>query len=327
MKNRTKLIGLIALLFIAAAFLLWPSNRDKTLKEKGKATSQSPNAPSIPVVVPPTKGGAASPSNPMQALMQTPIDFYGIVLDQDGNPVPSAKVSATVLDNMMKGSPLSTSSDAKGKFGIKSRGLSLHIEVSKPGYCFVEMGGILKPSSQGFDFGVDNGKGIYQTDQASPSIFHLRKAGNAIALDRLTANPKVPRDGTPVTVYPSRTSTVGLQILCRTNEDNQVPNAPYDWRCEIKVDGGGIQEMAGEHIFVAPDGGYSPSAVIDMPKTLDSKQWNSRASRSYWLRFSDNTFGKINFMMNARGDHFAVINGFRNPSPNDRNLEPKLDAR
>ncbi|MES2506443.1 MAG: carboxypeptidase-like regulatory domain-containing protein, partial [Verrucomicrobiota bacterium] len=213
MKSRTKLIGLIALIFIAAA-LLWSTNRDEPLKQKDKATTQSPNVPSLPVVVVPTKAESTPSPNPMQVLMQTPIDFYGIVLDQDGSPVPSAKVSATVLDNMIKGSPISTSSDATGKFGIKSRGRSLHIEVSKPGYYFVEKGGALKPSSQGFDFGVDNGKGIYQPDQASPSIFHLRKAGNAIALDRLTANPKVPRDGTPITVSPSKTSTVGLQLLC-----------------------------------------------------------------------------------------------------------------
>ncbi len=32
-------------------------------------------------------------------------------------------------------------------------------------------------------------------------------------------------------------------------------------------------------------------------------------------------------MMIAGGDHFAVIQGFRNPTPEDRNLEPKLDER
>lgn len=64
-----------------------------------------------------------------------------------------------------------------------------------------------------------------------------------------------------------------------------------------------------------------------MPKTLDRKLWNRRASKNFWLRFPDKTFGRISFLMIAGGDHFAVIQGFRNPTPEDRNLEPKLDER
>lgn len=138
----------------------------------------------------------------------------------------------------------------------------------------------------------------------------------------------MPRDGSLITVGLSKISTVALQISCRTIEDvTQPPNAPYDWCCEISVDGGGIQEVLDEHSFTAPEGGYASSADINMPKSLAPKEWNSRARKNYWLRFPDNTFGKISFMMNARGDHFAVIEGVRNPSPNDRNLESKLDDR
>lgn len=79
--------------------------------------------------------------------------------------------------------------------------------------------------------------------------------------------------------------------------------------------------------FLSPEEGYEESFVIDMPKTLDRKLWNRRASKNFWLRFPDKTFGRISFMMIAGGDHFAVIQGFRNPTPKDRNLEPKLDER
>lgn len=269
-----------------------------------------------------------SQPDPLLALMQTPIEFYGVVLDQNGSPVPSAKISASALDNMLKGSPISTITDASGRFTIKSKGLSLHVEVSKSGYYYVDKGGALKPSSQGFDFGLDDGRGVYKPNPAAPTVFHLRKTGNPVQLELLRAQSKIPRDGRPVAVGLSKTSKVIAKIGCLTVEDNrQTPNAPYDWRCEIAIESGGIQEAIDEHIFIAPDGGYASFAVIDMPKTLDAKRWSSRANKNYWLRFSDNTFGKISFMMIAGGDHFAVINGFRNPSPNDRNLEPKLDAR
>lgn len=328
MKKPTKIIiGIVTLFLVLAFVLFWPANREESLRVQGEATSLAKTS-SVPSGVSPTIGSTTLATNSLSALMQTPIDFYGVVLDQAGNPVPSAKISASVLDNMVRGSPISVITDATGKFTIKSKGRSLHIEVSKSGYYYVEKGGALKPSSQGFDFGLDGGRGIYQPDAASPTVFHLRKAGNPVQLDALRGQSKVPRDGSPITISLSETSQITLTISCHTLEDDtQLPNAPYDWRCEITSEGGGIQEAKDEHSFLAPSEGYTQLALIDMPKTLDPKQWNSRASKNYWLRFPDSTFGKIRFMMVARGDHFAVINGFRNPTPNDRNLEPKLDTK
>jgi hypothetical protein len=327
MKNRNLIMGVVALLLVIAVVFLWPTDQGEALK----GDTNSPTLPSVssaPSGLPPIVSTSTPRANPLVALMQTPIDFYGVVLDHENNPVPSAKVEASVLDNMMKGTPITTTAGADGRFTIKSKGASLHIMVSKNGYYFVGKNGLLRPSSQGFDFGVDNGRGVYQPDAASPVVFHLRKAGNPVPLDALRGQSKVPRDGSPVTIGLSKTSAVAFQISCRTNEDaSQAPNAPYDWRCEIQPEGGGIQEVVDEHSFLAPSDGYTQLVMIDMPKSLDRKVWNSRVSKSYWLRFPDNTFGKISFMMNARGDHFAVINGFRNPSPNDRNLEPKLDVR
>ena len=93
------------------------------------------------------------------------------------------------------------------------------------------------------------------------------------------------------------------------------------------MEGGGIQEAKDDLAFEAPADGYASSTIIAMPKTLDVKEWSSDTQKSYWLRFPDNTFGKIVFRMIAGGDHFAVIDGSRNPSPNDRNLEPKFESR
>ncbi|MCE9518199.1 MAG: carboxypeptidase-like regulatory domain-containing protein [Verrucomicrobia bacterium] len=312
MKNKTEMIGLVSLLLVSVAFLYRTTVYNKAIKGGVEAI--------VRVIW--------SRPDPIQALMQTPIEFYGIVLDQNGNPVPAARIEVSVFDNMTKASLRNTTSDAAGKFKIQTKGAGLRIEITKSDYYYVDPGGELKPSIQSFDFGADLGRGINKSDSFSPIIFHLRKAGNPIPLERLRAQPKVPRDGSLISVSLSKRDKINLQIRCRTTEDNtQPPNAPYDWRCEVSIDGGGIQEAKDEFGFLAPEDGYTSSAIIDMPKTLDSKKWNSRANRHYWLRFPDNTLGKVDLMMIAGGDHFAVVNGFRNPSPNDRNLEPKLDAR
>jgi hypothetical protein len=90
----------------------------------------------------------------------------------------------------------------------------------------------------------------------------------------------------------------------------------------VDVEGGGIQDRTDETNFSAPEEGYASSAVIDMPKSLGVKKWFSDVTRNYWLRFPDNTFGRIEFRMIAAGDHFADIGGYRNPTANIRNLEP-----
>lgn len=272
------------------------------------------------------KGNVGSP-NLMQTLMLTPVKFYGIVLDQDGQPVPAAKVEVSVLNNFTKGTPISTTSDASGKFIIRSRGASLHVEVSKQGYGRIDRESKFKPSSQGFDFVDGIGKGIHHPDSASPVVFQLRKPRNPVALERLAVNPSVPRDGTPITVNLSKTSTAAVQIRCLTNEGNPVPMGRYNWRCETSVKGGGIQEVKEDEVFEAPEDGYASSAVIEMPTTLDVKVWRSRVEKKYWLRFPDNTYGRVEFSMHSGGDHFAIIEGYRNPASNDRNLESKIEER
>ena len=290
--------------------------------QTAKQTSIAPVPPKASVI--PT---SPLTINPIQALFQSPIVFYGVVLDQYGRPVSAASVKASVVDNMLKGPPLSALTDQEGKFTLHSKGMSIHIEVSKDGYYYVDRGSDLNPSSQGFDFGTDTGRGIHRSDPAAPTIFHLRRAGKPVKLERIVAQTKVPRDGSPIVVGLIKSGTASLRIRCTTKDQNDVPNAPFDWRCEIDVVGGGIQEAKDENSFIAPDGGYGVSATIDMPKSLSPLHWRKAETKNYWIRFPDSTFAKIQFRMNARGDHFATINGFRNPSPNDQNLEPKLDAR
>lgn len=301
MRNRLKVTGFFAGLLAIMVPLFWASGQDAA-------------------------GSAERETNPLISLLKTPIDFYGIVLDQYGKPVPSAEINASVADNMISGSLLNTKSDAMGRFTLKTRGAGLHIEVKKGGYRRTEPESEISPSSQGFDYGVDVGRGIHRPDPSAPIVFHLRKAVNPVPLERLSANPKVPRDGTSIAVSLEKTSKVSIQISCRTIEDNPIPNGPYKWRCEVAIQGGGIQEVADEQSFLAPDKDYSASALIDMRKTLDRNLWSSRVTKNYWLRFTDGSFGRIQFGMFARGEHFAVIEGFRNPSPGDRNLEPLLPA-
>lgn len=329
MKNRNTISLIIGLIVVVAALLIWLRRGEETSMKSGKAqTKISPVAISPPLLPTAPSAGPSPFADPMAALLKTPIQFYGLVLDQAGNPVAGAKAAGSVLDDSVRGkSPISITSDASGRFSIQTRGRSLYLEVSKPGYYRINQEGKLKPSYQSFDFGLDTGRGIHRSDPASPDVFQLLKAGNPVVLERLVAQPRVPRDGSPMSVRISKKSNVALRIRCHTVAGNGLPNARYDWKCELDVEGGGIQEALDEYEFTAPEGGYAASAVIDMPKSLGVKIWNSRVIKSYWLRFPDNTFAKVQFDMHTRGEHYANIEGFRSPTPNDRNLEPHVRER
>lgn len=330
MSTQRKIAWIGGTLLLATLLVLWLRSEALNKKDGGGAPAPHPSTKGASAQLPINAPSQSSPSpatNPMQALLETPITFYGIVLDQNQNPVRGATVSASVLNNLKSGTPISTSSGADGRFTIRANGASLHVRVSKGGYYDIDRGGQLKPTSQGFDFAADTGRGVHQSDPSNPTVFHLRKAGNPTVLERLNGQAKVPRDGAAVRIGLNRKGSPRLTVKCESEAHTDDSAAPFDWRCEIIVEGGGIQEATDPTAYEAPVQGYAASTVIDMPRSLGPQNWRDAETKNYWIQLPDNSFAKVRFRMMAGGDHFAVVDGFRNPSPNDRNLEPKLDDR
>ena len=84
MKNRTNIIGFIALLLSLIAFFLLRRSRGEVDHVHGKVATRTSNTPNYPSIVQSTIDATTVQKNLMQAMMQTPIVFYCIVLDQDG---------------------------------------------------------------------------------------------------------------------------------------------------------------------------------------------------------------------------------------------------
>ena len=89
MKKQTKVIGVAALLLVLAVVLLRLPNREEALRDHGNTTSLPDDSGALSVS-PPLFKTSTPPTNPLMALMQTPIEFYGVVLDHENNPVPWA---------------------------------------------------------------------------------------------------------------------------------------------------------------------------------------------------------------------------------------------
>ena len=261
----------------------------------------------------------------IEKIFDTPIAFYGRVVDQNGDPVPDADVGYTAADRFnASGSQYTGKSDAAGYFQItRIKGGGLLVGVGKHGYYPVE-----GKSSQNFGYGMgaDSTRKPPPTKD-NPAVFVLHKMGATEPLIRVEKNARIPKDGTPVTVdlMTGRLSPNGnLRVEAWTAAPES--GRKFTWRCRVTVPGGGLVERKGQFDFEAPEDGYEESVDLGMPH--DAEEWTSDQQRDYFVKLPDGRFARVNFRMIAGGNHYFVMESFLNPKPGSRNLEydPKQSA-
>ena len=253
-------------------------------------------------------------------LFNTPINFWGKVVDEKGNPIPNATVELGTADRPWEtGSSYERTTDSNGLFAITGvKGLSISVDVSKGGY--------YKTShSRGqFSYAQPSGNKGPLPMPDNPIVFELRKMGQVESLVQVDGFVKVPRNGAPIEITLETGHTVAaglgdLRVEAWTNDQVKNPRGHYDWRCRISVPNGGLTERKEEFDFEAPADGYRPSDEINMPQTAE--RWSPQVSREYFVKLADGRYARIRFEMVAGGDNFFSISSYLNPKPGSRNLE------
>jgi len=251
-------------------------------------------------------------------IYQSPISFWGKVVDQNQQPVDGVHIHYEAVDRPWEsGDKYDGSSDETGLFLISGvHGIGLYVRVSKEGY--YQLG---DKSMRGFHTGSSD-----MPTKDNPAIFELRKMGETEPLIVKGVGKKIARDGTPVQINLTTGQTYNvqngdMQVQAWTNDASVPVNSGlhYDWRCKITIPGGGLQPRAGDFNFEAPSAGYQPSDEIDMP--ANDIQWRDNAKRSYFLQLKNGEYARIDFQMIAGGDHFFEITSYLNPIPGHRDLE------
>ncbi|WP_395690074.1 hypothetical protein [Aestuariivirga sp.] len=325
MKRTLIIVGLL-LVLVAMWWLLRQEPLGLPSQEKAAPKEPAKVAAALPPLTPEQKQQQTQ-TNPeklagFKAAFATPINLYGRVIDQHGDPVASANVEYSILsfENRPKGQ---LSSRADGTFQITGhRGASIAVWVSKDGYRRLpgvdgEVG-----SDHRFAFGS---KHPPASSPQEPIVFTLQKPGVIEPLIHVEErNYRLPRDGSPteIELHPGGNSAHRVVLRCWNKELEPRPQTEprYDWRLEITAPGGGITERKDIMAFEAPETGYEPKAIIDMP--VEAKpSWSRSAQRSYFIRFADNVFARVNVEMIAGGDHFVVWESHLNPKTGSRNLD------
>ena len=246
-----------------------------------------------------------------------PINFFGRVVDENEQPVPSAKVELSWTDLSQAGSSQAqTTTDAQGFFSLLNQtGRHLEVRVSKDGYY------TLKRQQISFDYAAFWEADYHVPDPNNPVLFHIRKKNQGEALRSGEIRPTMPADGTPMRfdlLNGGRLSPDGqLEIAAVTNTEKYPPKI-FNWRATILVPGGGLIEHNAEFPFEAPEDGYQPSVGFDMP--TNAPDWKPLIEKSYFIEFgSPPRYGRIQVQING-GSQKASVRYWVNPS-GSRNLE------
>jgi hypothetical protein len=254
---------------------------------------------------------------------RTPIEFYGRVVDENTNPVAGAQVGFGCNDISKTGtSNYETTSDDKGGFSIKGiKGKLLSVNITKEGYYSS------KQDNGYYTYAGDNIN--FVPDQSNPIVFHLRKKGVGEPLV-LTDFPvgigqiaQLHHDGTPVelnllngTQAPAGSGQLKLELW---RDISDIKKQPFDWKLQLSMFGGGLIPTDDEFAFQAPESGYQPSLVIDMPAT--NQPWMGEVRSKYYIQLPDGKYGRIDFYLLPYNGVFTLHSAI-NPD-GSRNLEPK----
>jgi hypothetical protein len=275
--------------------------------------------PSPTVITAKTASQTSNASQQIISEWQSPIEFYGKVVDENTNPIEGASVqfqwdeSPTV--DVARTSV--TKSDSDGLFSLQgARGRSLEVSVSKEGYY------TSRRDKTGYMFALATEK--FSPSRLNPVIFHLRKKEAGENLIRVKQNYRVPRDGTPVGIdlTTGKAITEGggdIVVQCWTDDQGKQSGQKYDWRCLVTIPNGGLVLSDEEFPFSAPENGYTPTNEIVMP--ADRPDWRNDVDLKFFYQLPNGHYGRMTFSMIAGGQHFCMIDSFLNPS-GSKNLEP-----
>lgn len=346
MKSSNSRYWYIALLLAAAviAFLLWkPKNKAESTLQVSPTPSPKLVNPPLPLTTPaPVVSGTTPTVDPiyeaikaereqkLHEMANTPIDFFGKVIDEEGNPVEGASTFYIVGTFSFEGSPTleGPKTDGSGLFSITGkRGPTFSVWVEHDGYYNTDT------AKQRFEYARKNytpGKEppLPPRNSNDPTVFVLKKKGVAEPLvHHQRIKTKLPMNATPVTIN-ARSGQAGgggnevISIAMKSDGDKLPLNTfhPFDWSVTIEAPGGGIVERSDALDFEAPADGYVPQQSINMPAFLPKDAWKSDIQRDYFVKFGSGNYGRVR--LNISGDKGrSIAEVFLNPKPGDRNLE------
>jgi hypothetical protein len=238
------------------------------------------------------------------APYETPIAFYGQVIDQDSNSLPGVKINASILyEHMFMPTPSGDSpitnnlihpqreTDADGRFEITGeKGRNMTIEsIQKDGY-------EVEPDFCPHTFGASGGT------LENPVIF---KMWNTNIHEQLISGDKkfqIIPDGRPyfinLTDGTITESGAGDLKVWVKRPDQIIYGKRYDWSSEMDVINGGLCQSDSYSMFSAPTEGYLP--LFQFEQKVGSGWGDSTGEKRFYVMLHKGAeYGRISIELYA----------------------------
>ncbi|NBV25397.1 MAG: hypothetical protein EBS05_26220, partial [Proteobacteria bacterium] len=231
-----------------------------------------------------------------------PIKFFGLCLDQDGQPIPGVQIKMGVrqwrgvsrLD--LQGIELAFDrvSDKDGRFELSGvNGDVAGVDAAqKEGYDWVKKG------SASVDFW---GKRTFVPSANEPFVLYFWKRHGAepLLVRKNQGWQRISPTGTPVTydlktgakVEQSANPTVRFSLQRNPDVVPKQSQAKFDWMFTVEVPGGGVQLTQTNMPFLAPADGYGAKASFGY--NADDPAWRRETNAVLFYKTAQGQYGRL----------------------------------
>lgn len=274
-----------------------------------------------------------SPVAVFMVALLTPIEFYGRVVDQNGDAVVGASIKVYPFEyGSDESRKYFLTSDKEGRFAVTGlRGINLGVQVEKEGYLTITDMAPQKPaSSRRIEYGLTDDKGARYKDPLNPTLLTLHKIGPVESLFYIEQQRwNLPVNGVRHKLaLDSKDGIGGHQIeFCYSSDwsklpnDNEINSKRFNWKFEASIPGGGFFKCDSAYHFEAPESGYQKNILFDYPATLPEGEWKILTHGRYFVKFPDGTYGRIAFSIFGNSDSSPLLmTSWLSLKPKSRNL-------
>ncbi len=330
MKKRSSVLALLLLLLVALlVWWFWP--RASHAPEPPTAKAAKPIVPQAPPQQTEREKKQLELVRELADKSNKPIRFYGLVLDQNDNPVPDVQVTFSIrttrepTPGMIRDEFIypTVISDGGGRFVLTdAKGALLSVKsLEKAGYEASE-----KSVNRAHYWYWSDPRAVFIPDAEKPEVFRMWKKSGAERLVRKGISSSLRFDAMPVMfdlINGSAGADGDLRVaLVRNPREIKYGQRNYEWTLIVESPNGGLIESSNEQMYRAPGEGYQPRFVFHM--AANDPDWADEKSFDLYLKLRGGAmYGRAEIKVLVGSDRATTpfyVTAFVNPS-GSRNLE------